>query len=125
MSDNPHGCAVRIRLTARAGIQAAYDRLADFPGVSTADRWYDGLLDLLAELASYPGRYAPARESPLFHAEVHIALHSLSSRSAVHRVLFTIDEGGEDAPTVHVLSVRHGARKPMMRAETRKIEEAD
>ena len=123
MSDEAHGYAVRIRQSARAEIQEAYDRLVDFPGVAMANRWYEGLVDLFADLSSYPGRYAPARESRLFHLEVHVALHSLSSRSAVYRVLFTIQEADDDPPTVHVLSVRHGARKPMTRAEARKIEE--
>lgn len=123
MSDEAHGYAVRIRPFARAEIQEAYDRLVDFPGVAMANRWYESLLDLFTDLSSYPGRYAPARESRLFQSEIHVALHSLSPRSAVYRVLFTIQEAGDDPPTVQVLSMRHGARKPMTRAEARKIEE--
>jgi len=123
MSDEAHSYAIRIRPAARQEIQEAYDRLANFPGVEIANRWYKGLRDLFAELSSYPGRYALARESRLFRAEVHVALHSLSSRSAVYRVLFTIQEADSDPTTVYILSVRHGARKPMTRAEARKIEE--
>ncbi len=123
MSDEAHSYVIRIRPSARQGIQEAYNRLADFPGINVANQWYEGLLDLFAELASYPGRYAPARESRLFRAEVHAALHSLSSRSAVYRVLFTIQEANGDPATIYVLSVRHGARKPMTRAEARKIED--
>ena len=125
MSDEAHSYAIRIRPSARTEIQEAYDRLVDFPGVALANRWYEGLRDLFAELASYPGRYAPARESRLFRAEVHVALHSLSSRSAVYRVLFTIEEPSEESATVHILSVRHASRKPMTRAEAREIEEDD
>ena len=122
MSDDAHSYAVRIRPAALTEIQEAYDRLAEFPGITVADRWYEGLRDLFAELASYPGRYAPARESRLFRAEIRIALHSLSPRSAVHRVLFAIEEAGDDPAIVHALSVRHAARKPITRAEAREIE---
>ncbi len=123
MSDEAHSYAIRIRPSARQGIQEAYDRLADFPGVNIANQWYEGLLNLFAELSSYPGRYAAARESRLFRAEVHVALHSLSPRSTVYRVLFTIEEANGDPATVYIPSVRHGARKPMTRAEARKIED--
>ena len=91
MTDDAHSYAIGIRPSARTDIQEAYDRLADFPGPEIANRWYEGLQSLFAELASFPGRYAPARESRLFRADVHVALHSLSSRGAVHRVLFTIE----------------------------------
>lgn len=125
MTDDAHSYALRIRPSARTDIQEAYDRLAEFPGPEIASRWYKGLQDLFAELASFPGRYAPARESRLFCADVHVALHSLSRRSAVHRVLFTIEEAGDDSPMVHILSVRHAARKLMTRAEAREIEKDD
>lgn len=98
MSDEAHGYAVRIRPFARTEIQEAYDRLVDFPGVTMATRWYEGLLDLFADMSSYPGRYAVSSESRLFQSEVHVALHSLSSRSAVYRVLFTIQEADDDPP---------------------------
>ncbi len=123
MNDDVHSYAVWIRSSARQEIQEAYDRLADFPGVNIANQWYEGLLDLFAELSSYPGRYAAARESRLFQAEVHVALYSSSSRSAVYRVLFVIQEANGDPATVYILSVRHGARKPMTRAEAQKIED--
>ena len=98
MTDEAHGYAICVRPSARKAIQEAYDRLADFPGSEIANRWYEGLQDLFAELASFPGRYAPVRESRLFRADVHVALHSLSSRGAVHRVLFTIEEAADDCP---------------------------
>ncbi len=125
MSEEAHSYPIRVRPAARRDIQDAYNRLAEFPGAELANRWYDGLIELFAELATYPDRYAAARESKLFRKDVHVVLHSLSSRSAVYRVLYTIEDANDDAPTVHILSVRHGSRKPMTRAEAREIDKDD
>ncbi len=40
----------------------------------------------------------------------------------VYRILYEIVQDDEDAPYVHILHIRHGSRKPMTRAEARKIE---
>ncbi len=122
MSEEAHSYAIRVRSAARKDIQEAYDQLAEFPDAELANRWYEGLIELFAELATYPGRYAAARESKLFRKDVHAVLHSLSARSTVYRVLYTIEEANDDAPTVHILSVRHASRKPMTQAEAREIE---
>ncbi len=49
--------------------------------------------------------------------------HRYSPGSATYHIFFTVAEAEEDAPYVYILHVRHGARKPMTRAEARKIEE--
>ncbi len=101
-------------------VKAKLFGLRIFP--ASTSRTNECLLALFAELSSYPERCAAARESWLFQSEVHVALYSLSPRSSVYRILFTIQEANGDPATVYILSVRHGARKPMTRAEAREVE---
>jgi plasmid stabilization system protein ParE len=69
-----------------------------------AARWYNGLLDAIETLADNPERCGLAPESEHFDEEIRQLLYG--KRPHVYRVLFTIH--GE---TVHVLHIRHGARR--------------
>ena len=44
-----------------------------------------------------------------------------SAVSVAYLVFFSVTDEGEDGPTVSVIHIRHGSRKPMTRAETRQI----
>lgn len=123
MSEEGQTYAIRFRRQAREDINAARKRLADTTSGDHADVWHDGLLDVLAALATNPNRHPLAHEGRFFRDSVHVFPYRLSPRGVVYRVFYTITEAGDDAAFVYVLHVRHGARKPMTRAEARKIEE--
>jgi len=115
--------AIRFRRQARVDIDEARERLAGITSLDHADAWYDGLLNVLANLATNPNRNPLAHEDRLFQDQVHVFPYRLSPRGVAYRVFYTIAEADEDAAFLYVLHVRHGARKPMTRAEARKIEE--
>lgn len=123
MSDEYQIYAIRFRRQARIDIDTAREWLANTTDEDHADAWHDGLLDALATLATYPDRYPVAHEDRLFQGEVHVFPYRQSRNSVAYRVFYTIAEAADDPAFIYVLHVRHGARKPMTRAEARKIEE--
>lgn len=123
MSDEGQTYAIRFHRQARQDMDEARERLADMRGQDHADNWHDGLLDTLAGLAINPNRHPLAHENRLFQDEVHVFPYRRSRDSVAYRVFYTIAEADDDAAFVYVLHVRHGARKPITRAEARKIEE--
>ena len=116
--------AIRFRRQARQDMDEARERLADIMSQDHADNWHDGLIDSLAGLATNPNRYPLAHENRLFQDDVHVFPYRRSRDSIAYRVFYTIAEAtDDDAAFVYVLHIRHGARKPMTRAEVQKIEE--
>ena len=70
-----------------------------------AKRWYDGLLDAIASLDTFPKRCALAPENKDFQDnEVRHLIYR--RRRIVYRILFCIIE----PDTVRVLHIRHSAR---------------
>ena len=92
---------VVFRAEARDEAVEAAGYIADQGYPETALRWYDGLEEAIASLASMPARCPHAREHGLIP---HVELRQLIFKS--HRLIFTI-RGDE----VHVLHVRHVARE--------------
>jgi len=123
MNDYEGTYAIRIHRLARRDIDEAINRMAIFTDEKYATEWHDGLLGKLAALAALPKRGPIAEENRLFRIEVRVIPYRFGPGSAIYRVLYSINEPDEDAPFVHVLHVRHAARKPMTRAEAQKIEE--
>lgn len=124
MSDpEPTHYALRVHERALRDIDAARLRFTELVSEAVADEWLDGLRTAIADLAGNPRRYARVPER--FRREVrHLVYRRLGSRVA-YRVLFTItgeQEGSPEAPTVTILHVRHGAARPITRAEAREIE---
>ena len=72
-----------------------------------ATRWYRQLKSEIQTLAEMPARCALAPESQKLGFEIRQLL--FGKRSGIYRVIFRIDE---EKIEVHVLTVRHGARKP-------------
>ncbi len=79
--------------------------------IEQAERWYQDIRAAIARLADSPKRWAIAAEGKQLPYEVRELHFGLASKPT-HRVLFTIV--GE---TVLVLTVRHGARKPLQADE--------
>ena len=115
--------AIRFRSRARLELDEARVRLAEMTDLDHAIEWYNGFLDALATLADNPSRTRLAPENDYFRDTVHAYVYRLTSRGVAYQVYYTIVETVEDAPSVTILHIRHSARKPMTRAEARKIEE--
>ena len=123
MSRDEQRYAVRFGNRARLDTDEARVRLAEVTDLDHALDWYNGFLDVLATLASNPNRHPIAYENRFFQDTVYAFLYRLTPRSVGYRVFFTIVGATDDAPFVHLIHVRHGTRKPVTRAEARRIEE--
>ncbi len=94
---------VLIQAAAQKDIETAYAWLAkQSPGA--AARWYNGLAEAICSLADMPRRCTLAPEDDAFAVEIRQLLYG--RRAGRYRILFTI-RGRE----VHILHVRHGARR--------------
>lgn len=122
MSEDGTTYAIRYRHRAQIDAQETLVRLAELTNADHAAAWYSGLQDILATLATFPERAPIADERRFFRDEVRVLLYRHTPGSATYRIFYTVVESEEDAPSVYVLHIRHGARKPMTRAEARKIE---
>lgn len=72
----------------------------------SADHWFDGLMAKLETLKEFPERCGLAEENEYFEDEIRQLLYG--RRGGVYRILFTIQGNA-----VHVLHVRHAARRPL------------
>ncbi len=117
--------ALRIRRRALLDMQEALLRLAELVDDEYAVSWFSDLEDTLAKLATLPRRWPVAPENHLFGQEIRALSYRHGFRTPAYRILFTIVEEEDDGPTVYILNVRHGARKPITRAEARQIEADD
>jgi plasmid stabilization system protein ParE len=70
-------------------------------------RWYQGIRQAIAGLATSPERYAVAPEAGVVGYEIRELHYGLGSKPT-HRVVYTIVQ-----KTVLVLTVRHAARGPL------------
>ena len=114
--------ALRILPRAERDIEAQTVRLADLIGPEVALAWHKGLFDAIATLAHKPRRCAAANEKNRFKREVYQLLYRRTSAGVAWRVLFTVSEESEEAPTVNLIHIRHGAQRLLTRTEARAIE---
>lgn len=94
---------VEITATALAEVQEAYEWLAA-RSASAAHRWRAALLRAVDSLETFPERCPLAPEGDYLGAEIRQLLYG--KRRGVYRILFQIRNN-----VVHVLRVRHGARR--------------
>lgn len=111
MSDEPTLYAIRIAPAVRQAIDDERDRLLSEYGVDAAIRWLDSVDTALSSLSIFPERCAIARESVLISAHVRQLL--LPPRRPRWRLLFTVHEGADEAPTVRIQLIRHVAQAPL------------
>ena len=113
----------RLRFTERtlAEVEAAHDRLAEYSGQDSADAWEKGLFEEIAKLATLPLRHPAPVESARFRGNVKQFVYRRSRQSA-YRVIFTVREESQDGPTVVIFTIRHGATRPITRAEAKEME---
>ncbi len=123
MSELEKTYAIRYRRRAQTEAEELLVSLAERTDLDQAISWHLGLQNALATLATFPKRLPIADESRFFQNEVRVLLYRQTSKGTAYRIFYTIVESEEDAPYVYILHIRHGARKPITRAEARKIEE--
>lgn len=121
MSDETRVYALRLTPRAAADIDTAYARFVELTDEEIAGDWKAGLLEAMAPLAFMPHRQI-APEQARFKQELRQIVYRRRTGSVAYRVLFTIVDSEDDAPHVRILHVRHGAARPMTRAEAREIE---
>ena len=96
---------VIVELPAQEDIAEAHRWLAE-RDPEAADRWFNSLYDTFGSLEMFPERCPLAPESQFFSVEIRQAFHG--RRQHKYRVLFTVTEA-----EVHILHVRHGARRAL------------
>ena len=94
-----------IQPPALEDLEEAYDSIRR-RAPEAAARWFNGFVDALETLRSFPKRCGLAPENEHFEQEIRQLLYG--RRGGVYRAMFTI--AGDE---VHVLHIRHAARKPL------------
>jgi plasmid stabilization system protein ParE len=97
---------VNISAPAEAELDEAYCWIRDNHSPERASRWRLGLYDKIESLEQMPTRCSFAPENDWSDLELHQLLYEW------YRIIFTIHEG-----EVHVLHIRHGARRFLSRDE--------
>lgn len=100
---------VIVELPAQQDIAEAHLWLAE-RDPAAADRWFNGIYDTIGSLEIFPERCPLAPESKNPNAEVREILHG--RRQHKYRILFVVTGN-----KVHVLHVRHGARRTLGETE--------
>lgn len=117
----PHVYALRFSRRALADVDAAHARFVELTGRTLADDWKDGLFEALARLSVTPGRQK-IPEASRFQQEVRQILYRRPGSRVAYRVLFTVQASGPDGAVVSIVTVRHGAARPITRSEASEIE---
>ncbi len=113
MNPTPHVYAARLALAVRQTLDTERDRLQAEHGAEAAVRWLEVMDTALSSLSIFPERCAVAREDVLLPARVRQLL--VPPRRPRWRLLFTVHEGDDEAPTVRVHLLRPIARAPLTR----------
>ena len=113
-----------LRFTGRAlaHIEAAHVRFSEVSGQDAADAWKGGLLDEVSTLATLPLRHPVPAEAARFRRNVRQLLYRHSGSRVIYRLLFAVLKDGPDGPVVTILALRHGAARPITRAEAKEME---
>jgi plasmid stabilization system protein ParE len=100
---------VELTVRSRLDIEAIFDHIHEDAPLN-AVRWRRGLEKKLAVLERIPNTFTFAIENRDAPCEVRQIFYGR------YRILYTVEAG-----TVHVLTIRHGARLPMSQDELRRI----
>lgn len=99
---------VLIMPSAEAEFEAAYLWIAE-RNPDAAVKWYNGVLDALLTLETFPERCPLAPERDAFDHEIRQLLHG--NRRHAYRILFDVE-----GRNVRILHIRHGAREHLRRS---------
>jgi plasmid stabilization system protein ParE len=117
--------ALRITPQMEQDVRMAFERFIEMSGIDVAQAWRSRLTEQIASLSTNPTRFPLVTEHRHFHREVRHLVFRRSLSSVAYRVLFWVNEGGDDAPTVVVFHLRHAAAKPLSRKDARAIQETE
>jgi len=123
--EQPTIWAIRFTKRARADMEAAEDRLAEFIGEEKAEAWAAGLEDEAGKLAQFPTIWQIAEEDKLFKENIRRMLYRRTRSGPAYRVLFVLRQNPDDAPTVFIIHVRHATQAPMTQQEAWEIEASE
>ena len=104
---------VQVHPAAVESIHEAQEWIAQRSG-EAAERWLNGLEEAILSLQDFPTRCGLAPESKRLKFELRQFIYG--KRSGRYRVLFVVRGNA-----VHVLEVRHGARRPLDPGELRSL----
>ena len=121
-SEEPPSYALRMTPRAVSDMDSAYAHFVGTASLEIADDWKESLLDTIAGLAFMPHRQI-VPEAARFRQQVRQIVHRRPGSRVAYRVLFSVLENGPDGPVVTIVALRHGAAKPITRAEAREMEE--
>lgn len=99
---------VIVQRRAERDIIATYEYIVGRGAPQGARNWYLGIKRAIESLAAMPSRSNVAPESEKLGIELRELLHG--KRSSAHRIIFLVDEIRQE---VHVLTVRHAARREL------------
>jgi plasmid stabilization system protein ParE len=115
--------AVRLDPRARADIDAAHVHFAELSGDAVADEWQNDCLLRWRRWLGSPRGSRLRQKTATSGARCGNWCTSVGPGSVAYRVLFTINRMPRaTVPSVYILHIRHGAARPMTRAEARRIE---
>ena len=108
--DEPRIYIVRLSEPAEAEIEAAYLHLMGVTSFSFADRWQDGLFQVINGLSLFPLRHEAVRGSDKPQNSARRLVYRQGR--VAYRVLFDLVDEDDDGEwdTVVILHVRHGAQ---------------
>jgi len=107
MDETANEYTVIIQSRAERDIEEAFDYIYD-KAPDAALKWYLGLKSNVESLANMPNRCPVAPESNKLGCELRQLIHG--KRIGRYRIVFRIIESNR---VVDIVTVRHGARKPM------------
>jgi mRNA-degrading endonuclease RelE of RelBE toxin-antitoxin system len=101
--------AYRVEFAARAArdLESLYEE-KNATESQVAARWYNGLEEAVYALAEYPNRCPVVPEARRLKRKIRHMLYG--NKPHVYRLIYDIDERKK---TVWILTIRHGARKPI------------
>ena len=114
--------ALRFALRAQRDVDSAHAYLMEQAGEEVADEWKAGLFEAVSLLSTLPRRFAVVPEQAHFSHAVRQIIYRRRSGSVAYRVLYTIREEPEEAPTVFIMHVRHASAHPITLAEAHALD---
>ena len=99
---------VKVARSALSDAEQAYAWMKERHSEDQATRWYNGLVEAVFSLESFPRRCPLAPESD--EIGVELRQHLYGKRSAAYRIVFTVEETAEGEGVVQIFCIWHGAR---------------
>lgn len=122
--DRPVSWVIRFTEKAYASLEAGQQYMMRAAGEEIGDAWREGIEAEIARLSLMPESLPVAAENHRFVSTVRSLLYRRTPRGPAYRILFILRTPPEESPTVTIINVRHGARKPIMNKEAQEMEEA-